>query len=96
MKERTKKLMIIPFAAPGLLLIPLLAMLAGGEMVWSAFDFLVAGILLFGAGSLIALILARVEKPKYRILLIALLLIILFLVWAELAVGIFGTPVAGS
>ncbi len=88
--------MIIPFAAPGLLLIPLLLMLAGGEMVWTAFDFLVAGILLFGAGMLIALILGKVEKPKYRVLWIALLLVILFLVWAELAVGIFGTPVAGS
>ncbi|MFO7841397.1 MAG: hypothetical protein R6V48_04475, partial [Fidelibacterota bacterium] len=80
----------------GLLLIPLLLMLAGGEMVWTAFDFLVAGILLFGAGMLIALILGKVEKPKYRVLWIALLLVILFLVWAELAVGIFGTPVAGS
>ena len=88
--------MIIPFAAPGLLLIPLLLMLAGGEMVWTAFDFLVAGILLFGAGMLIALILGKVEKPKYRVLWIALLLVVLFLIWAELAVGIFGTPVAGS
>ncbi len=96
MKEKTKKLMIIPLAALGLLLIPLLLMLAGGEMVWTAFDFLVAGILLFGAGTLIALILGKVEKPKYRVLWIALLLLVLFLIWAELAVGIFGTPFAGS
>lgn len=96
MKQKTKKLMIIPFAALGLLLIPLLVMQVGGEMVWTAFDFLVAGILLFGAGMLIALILGKVEKTKYRILWIALLLVILFLIWAELAVGIFGTPFAGS
>lgn len=96
MKAKTKKLMIIPFAAAGLLLIPLVIMLAGGEMVWSAFDFLVAGILLFGTGLLIAMILGKVEKTKYKIILIALLLLILFLVWAELAVGIFGTPFSGS
>lgn len=88
--------MFIPLAAPALLLIPLLLMLAGGEMMWSAFDFLVAGILLFLTGAGITLILGKVENPKYRILWIALVLLILFLVWAELAVGIFGTPFSGS
>jgi hypothetical protein len=32
----------------------------------------------------------------YRILIIGLILILFLLVWAELAVGIFGTPFAGS
>lgn len=88
--------MFLPLAAPALLLIPLLLMLAGGEMMWSGFDFLVAGILLFLTGAGITLILVKVEKPAYRILWIALALLILFLVWAELAVGIFGTPFSGS
>jgi hypothetical protein len=96
MKTQMKKWMFLPLAAPALLLIPLLMMLAGGEMMWSGFDFLVAGILLFLTGAGITLILVKVEKPKYRILWIALVLLILFLVWAELAVGIFGTPFSGS
>jgi hypothetical protein len=45
---------------------------------------------------LIALIFGKVEKPQYRILWIALLLVIIFLVWAELTVGILGIPVAWS
>lgn len=96
MKAKIKKWMFLPLAAPGLLLIPLIVMLVGGEMLWNGFDFLVAGILLFLGGTGITLILTKVEKPQYRILWIALVLLILFLVWAELAVGIFGTPFSGS
>ncbi len=88
--------MFFPLAAPALLLIPLLMMFASGEMMWSGFDFLVAGILLFVTGAGITLILVKVEKTTYRILWIALALLILFLVWVELAVGIFGTPFSGS
>jgi hypothetical protein len=37
-----------------------------------------------------------VKKTSHRIILCGLLLLALLLVWAELAVGIFGTPFAGS
>lgn len=79
-----------------LLLIPLIAMQFTNEVNWTASDFVVAGILLFGTGFLAELLLRKVKNKNYRIAAVAVLLVILFLVWAELAVGIFGTPFAGS
>ena len=35
-------------------------------------------------------------NKKKKIALILLVAIVLFLIWAELAVGVFGTPFAGS
>jgi hypothetical protein len=63
---------------------------------WGPFDFIIAGILLFGTGLAIEFVLRKVKKLEYRLALCAAILIGLFLVWAELAVGIFGTPLAGS
>lgn len=79
-----------------LLLIPFFAMKFTGEVNWTPIDFITAGVLLFGTGLLCELVLRKVTTIKYRIALCAGLLIALFLVWAELAVGLFGTPFAGS
>ena len=79
-----------------LLLIPFAAMQFTEEVNWSLFDFLVAGFLLVGSGLLLETILKNVRTTKLRVLLIIGLFLVLFLVWAELAVGIFGTPFAGS
>ena len=38
----------------------------------------------------------RAKNLKNRVLYIGILLIIFMLIWAELAVGLFGTPFAGS
>lgn len=38
----------------------------------------------------------KVSKKNNRLALIAIILIVFLLIWAELAVGIFGTPFAGS
>lgn len=38
----------------------------------------------------------RVKTKAYQFISIAVVLITLFLIWAELAVGIFGTPLAGD
>ena len=37
-----------------------------------------------------------IKKAKYRITLVVAILVALLLVWVELAVGIFGTPFAGT
>ena len=78
-----------------LLLIPLIAMQYTDEVNWSAFDFLIAAILLLGTGFTFDLILRKVKSTPYRIAFSIALLVILLLVWMELAVGIFGTPFAG-
>lgn len=79
-----------------LLFIPLIAMQFTEEVNWSPFDFMVAGGLLLGTGLVCELILRKIHRVSYRIVLCGILLIAFVLVWLELAVGIFGTPLAGS
>ena len=63
---------------------------------WSSGDFVIAGLLLLGTGFAFELVIRKVKNTKYRIAIIVSLLILLFLVWAELAVGILGTSFAGQ
>ncbi|WP_282788121.1 hypothetical protein [Flavobacterium croceum] len=79
-----------------LLLIPLLAMQCTDEVHWTVFDFIIAGVLLFTTGLVIQFVLKKVKNTKHRILICGIILILLFLLWAELAVGIFGSAVAGN
>lgn len=94
-RQNTRLLGILSTAA-FILLIPLVAMLFTEEVNWTLSDFVVAGVLLFGTGFLCELVLRKVTKWNYRIGFIAVILFVLFLIWVELAVGIFGTPFAGS
>jgi dipeptide/tripeptide permease len=79
-----------------LLLIPFIAMQFTTEVNWTFSDFLAMGFLLLGAGLICELVLRTVKKNRNRVILCLLVLALFFLVWAELAVGIFGTPLAGS
>lgn len=96
MTVQNKRFIIILFSVPLLLLIPLIAMQFTSQVNWSLLDFLVMGILLFSTGVICEFVLRKVKKKKHRIVLCVSILVILFLIWAELAVGIFGTPFAGS
>lgn len=84
------------FGAVALLIIPFVGMLLSDQVNWSVFDFIVAGTLLTGTGLVCEFVLRTFRKKTYRIAGILLALFICFLIWAELAVGIFGTPFAGS
>ncbi|MGB5499733.1 MAG: hypothetical protein WBM77_12465 [Maribacter sp.] len=79
-----------------LLLVPLIAMQFTAEVNWTPMDFIVAGVILLGTGLIFDLILRKIKNNNYRIPIAAALLIVLLLFWAELAVGIFGTPLGGS
>jgi hypothetical protein len=79
-----------------LLLLPLIAMQFTGEVKWSFFDFVAAGVLLYGTGLLCEVVLRKVKKMEHRVIICGVILLALLLIWAELAVGIFGTPFAGS
>jgi hypothetical protein len=91
-----KRFTIILIVIAILLAIPFIAMQFTGEVNWSAFDFGVAAVLLLGTGISIELVFQKITTPRNRFILLAAILFILFLIWAELAVGIFGTPFAGS
>lgn len=96
MITKNKRLTAIVLTVALLLLIPLIAMQFTNDVNWSPFDFSVAGILLLGTGLLCELVLRKVTNSRHRVVIMLAILVALFLVWAELAVGIFGTPLAGS
>jgi hypothetical protein len=96
MNVNNKRYFTLLAIAASLLLIPFIAMQFSSEVNWSPFDFAIMGILLFGTASLCELVLRRVKTLRSRILVCGAVLLLFFLVWAELAVGIFGTPLAGS
>jgi hypothetical protein len=96
MTNQNKRLVTILAVAIGILFIPLIAMNFTDDVNWKIFDFLVAGILLTGTGLILEFILRKIKTLPYRILFGIVLFVLLFLIWAELAVGIFGTPFAGS
>ncbi len=79
-----------------LLIIPLIAMQLTDEVEWSLFDFIIMGTLLLITGLMGEIIFKKVKKYKHRVILYIVVIIIFFLIWAELSVGIFGTPFAGS
>ena len=79
-----------------LLLIPLIGMTITDEINWSPFDFIIMGSLLIFLSIGINFASNRAKNLKNRVLYIGLLVMIFMLIWAELAVGLFGTPFAGS
>ena len=96
MITKNKRLTGIVLTVALLLLIPLVAMQFTEEVNWTLSDFVIMGVLLLGTGLLCELVLRKVNKIKYRIAICGALLAALLLIWIELAVGIFGTPFAGS
>lgn len=82
--------------AVAILCIPLIAMQVTQEVNWSWLDFAIAGILLPSAGLSLELILRKIVKINYKVIAISALLLILFIIWAELGVGLFETPFAGD
>ena len=93
---KNKRLKLIVLATVILLLIPLIAMQFTNEVNWTTIDFVVAEVLLLGTGLMCELVIRKVKKIGYRIAICVSLLVVLLLIWAELAVGIFGTPFGGS
>lgn len=79
-----------------ILSIPLIAMQFTKEVNWTLSDFVIAAVLLLGTGLAIELVIRYVKTGLSRTILLVVILLLLFLTWAELAVGIFGTPFAGS
>ena len=79
-----------------LLFIPLIGNLFSNQVNWSLFDFMVIGILLVLAGLSIHFILDKIRNKTLRIVPIIFVIIIILMIWAELAIGVFGSPIAGS
>lgn len=93
---QNKRLFSIVILVAILLLIPLIAMQFSDEVNWKLADFVIAGVLLLVTGLICEFVMQKVKKKENRIALIVVIIALLLLIWAELAVGIFGTPLAGS
>ena len=72
-----------------LLLIPLVSMQFTSEVSWQLLDFIVAGVLLFICGSVLLAIRYSTMRGLTKVFVGVTVLLVLVLIWAELAVGIF-------
>jgi hypothetical protein len=88
---RSRNIVRIVVGTAFLLLLPLVAMQISGEVVWSPFDFAVAGALLTGTGLTYELATSQAKKTAYRVAVGAAIATAFILVWANLAVGLIGT-----
>lgn len=91
-----KSLSLVVLATALLLLVPLVAMQFTGEVAWTLSDFLIAGALLAGTGLAFVISMRKLSTTRSRLAAGVALALALLLVWMELAVGVFGTPFAGS
>ena len=79
-----------------LLLIPLTAMQFSNEVEWSWFDFVIMGIVLLLLGLGISTISKSVKLRHKRYAYYFFIIAVFLILWAELAVGVFGSPFAGN
>ena len=71
-------------------------MMITDEINWSSFDFIMMGCLLTILAAGIDFVIKYTKDFKNRTLYIGILVLIFLLIWAELSVGIFDTPIAGN
>ncbi len=80
-----------------ILLVPVFGMRFLSGWDWSASDFLLMGILIFGTGLLVEFANKKIKNRNHRIVVIAAIVLALLVLWAHLAVGIVDSwPLAGS
>lgn len=93
---QNKRLLIILSVVVMILLVPFVAMQFTDDVSWTLADFVVSGVLLSGTGMICDLALRKIKVPMVRMAACAIILLILVIIWMELAVGIFGTPFSGQ
>ncbi len=93
MKSESSLKKHLAFVAAGtavLLLVPLISMQFTSEVFWTLSDFIFAGVLLFGTGTVFVFVLHNMENNSYRIGAGIALISTLILIWLNGAVGIVG------
>jgi hypothetical protein len=77
-----------------ILLVPFVAMFFTEDVDWNIADFIIMGTLIFITG--LGINWAINTKNRYRYIIAGVILFGFLLLWAELAVGVFNSPIAGS
>lgn len=85
---------ILPFSLLALLIIPLILMHYTTEVKWSNYDFFIMGLILFYSGLIVNLIINKTKNLHKRLIIISIVIFLFFLLWAELGVGIFNSPLS--
>lgn len=83
-------------AAELILLVPFIAMFFTEEVDWKLPDFIIIGVLLAGVGFGAELVINGIKNNSRQVVIGVILAATMILIWMELAVGIFGSPFAGS
>jgi peptidoglycan/LPS O-acetylase OafA/YrhL len=95
-KIGSKQFLRVAIATAAILLIPFVAMQFTREVNWTTSDFVIAAVLLAGTGMLFELARAKLRTRKSRLIASVVIGFCFLFVWAELAVGLVGSPFAGS
>jgi hypothetical protein len=93
---KQNRLLIMLGVVAVLLLTPLVLMQFDLGVDWDAFDLLVAAFLLTTTVLILELNFRTKKSIRIKLVVTGAILFLLFLIWAELAVGIFGSPIAGN
>ena len=78
-----------------LLVLAVVVQFASAEFQWSVADFILAAILIFAISTTIQYFIHFRHHATMRIIL-GIVALLIALLYVELAVGIFGSPIAGS
>ena len=89
-KRGAKKIVI----CISLLVFPLFFNIILDDFNWSIFDFAVMGFMLFFVGIALELVSSLVKGGKKKEILYGLIILLFLLLWAELGVGIFNSPIS--
>ncbi|CAD7802474.1 hypothetical protein CHRY9390_00934 [Chryseobacterium aquaeductus] len=85
------------FAIPSLLMV---AAFISNNFVegfnWTGSDFLIATVLLFGTASFIYMIVSSKLSVRAKTIISIVIILTLVIIWVEMAVGLFGSPIAGN
>ena len=90
---RIKRILV---ASSSLLIIPLFFTVISDEFNWSFFDFIIMGFMMIFVGISFELVSRVIKSGKRKKLLYGLIILLFLLLWAELGVGIFNSPIAGD
>jgi len=96
MTRQNKRLVLTLTSTLALLLISAIATQLSSEITWTTLDFVVMGVLLLATGLLCEVVIRMTKSMKVRIILCCVVLLACLATWIELAVGLFGSPLAGS
>lgn len=87
---KRNRILVIALVTGLILLIPLIAMQFSDDVVWTAFDFIIAGTMLFSTGLAYELIAGKGGTTAYRAAAAMACGATLLLMWVNAAVGIIG------